>query len=979
VRAGPEVSQGEGLRPEEAGSVAPKARFPGPLFAPGGLVAGQEGAEQGAHVGLFALVQEHGGLEGQAEGLVSGEALLVAEHQRVGAHRQGNSQAAQRPERGLGGARLVAAQLGDVDPGPLGQGDLGEPGLPSQLGQALAELHGQDRSRPLQLSMISDTIDTIMPNRPGEGVPGSGHFVAGDLAPGASDQEVLAAVVAHYCTALAGNDQAGEALCAWGVDEATALALRVGYSDRSLGRALPSKQYKHGAELRAQLARLGVYRSSGHEHFVGCLVVPIVDAEGSIVGLCGRRLDRGAGDLWADGLPGGWFNGAVPWPTEVLLAGDVFEALAIIGAGGTNLIAPGHDGGLRREDARQLARLGVRQCTLVGPGTDGAAERLLREGIEVCQAGTHLPITDLLGQATDRCAALQALLAEAAVPMNRQRPGPGQPAIDGAPPAVPAVVSGDATELHVSFEDRRWRARAGSRAPAPGSLRVALSVSDERSGRFHLDTLDLYVARARAAYLAGAAAELHTSAEVLRKELAEVVFAVERANEGRGDVRRAPEMTEAERAGAMGLLCSADLVARVGADLASLGVVGEETNLLVAYLSTISRKAERPFGVVVQSSSAAGKSTLADAVAAFVPEDDLVSLSALTGQALYYLGAGDLARKVLFVSEEQGASRASYALKLLISEGRLAIASAGKDPGTGRLRTASYGVEGPVALLMTTTAAEVDPELANRLVVLGVDEDRAQTRAVQAAQRRAATLEGLVARLQRDEVVRLHRNAQRLLEPLPVVVPGAEELSFPDSSTRHRRDHQKLLSLVASITLLHQHQRRQGSVEVAGAPVRYVEASPDDVALAARLCAEVLVRGTDELSPQARRLLAVMGQRRSEDAGATHVSFTRRELRELTGRSEHQVRVGLGRLVALEYVAQRRDGPGKRHTYAVVDEQPAGPRQGSRGVREGPSQGQLAALPGLMGNPAKISTGSNGGARHVHVDHVHEAGIGAPR
>lgn len=130
----------------------------------------------------------------------------------------------------------------------------------------------------------------------------------------------------------------------------------------------------------------------------------------------------------------------------------------------------------------------------------------------------------------------------------------------------------------------------------------------------------------------------------------------------------------------------------------------------------------------MQSSTAAGKSTLADAVAAFVPEEDLVSLSALTAQALYYLGAGDLARKVLFVSEEHGASRAAYALKLLISEGRLSIASAGKDPGTGRLRTRSYGVEGPVSLLMTTTAPEVDAELANRLVVLGVDEDRRRPR-----------------------------------------------------------------------------------------------------------------------------------------------------------------------------------------------------------------------------------------------------------
>jgi energy-coupling factor transporter ATP-binding protein EcfA2 len=408
----------------------------------------------------------------------------------------------------------------------------------------------------------------------------------------------------------------------------------------------------------------------------------------------------------------------------------------------------------------------------------------------------------------------------------------------------------------------------------------------------------------------------------------------------------------------------------VGADLASLGVVGEQTNLVVAYLATVSRKAERPFGVVVQSSSAAGKSTLADAVAAFVPEEDLVSLSALTAQSLYYLGAGDLARKVLFVSEEHGASRAAYALKLLISEGRLAIASAGKDPETGRLRTRSYGVEGPVSLLMTTTAAEVEAELANRLVVLGVDEDRAQTRAVQAAQRRAATLEGLMARLGREPVIRLHRNAQRLLEALPVVVGGAEELAFPDSSTRHRRDHQKLLSVIAAITLLHQYQRPQATVEVAGTPVRYVEASADDVAVGAQLCQEVLLRAADELSPPARRLLSVMENQANQRRGNLPVGFTRRELRELTGWSEHQVRVGLGRLVALEYVSERRDGPGRRHSYVLADDELAGPREGPRQARGSSSRGQLPALPGPAANLATFAATSSSKASQVRKDDV---------
>ena len=45
--------------------------------------------------------------------------------------------------------------------------------------------------------------------------------------------------------------------------------------------------------------------------------------------------------------------------------------------------------------------------------------------------------------------------------------------------------------------------------------------------------------------------------------------------------------------------------------------------------------------------------------------------------------------------EEAGAEKASYALKLLQSEGELTIASTGKDPQTGRMVTQEYHVQGP--------------------------------------------------------------------------------------------------------------------------------------------------------------------------------------------------------------------------------------------------------------------------------------------
>ena len=135
-----------------------------------------------------------------------------------------------------------------------------------------------------------------------------------------------------------------------------------------------------------------------------------------------------------------------------------------------------------------------------------------------------------------------------------------------------------------------------------------------------------------------------------------------------------------------------------------------------------------------------------DAVLAMMPDEESVQYSAMTGQSLYYMGEQNLCHRVLAIVEEEGAERASYALKLLQSEGELTIASTGKDPASGKLVTHAYKVEGPVAILLTTTAIEIDEELLNRCLVLTVDEGREQTRAIHARQRTGETLEGLLRR-----------------------------------------------------------------------------------------------------------------------------------------------------------------------------------------------------------------------------------------
>jgi len=295
-----------------------------------------------------------------------------------------------------------------------------------------------------------------------------------------------------------------------------------------------------------------------------------------------------------------------------------------------------------------------------------------------------------------------------------------------------------------------------------------------------------------------------------------------------------------------------------------------------------------------------------------MPEEDRVKYSAMTGQSLFYIGDGNLKHKILAIAEEEGAARAAYALKLLHSEGELTIASTGKDPATGNLVTQEYRVEGPTMLFTTTTAAEVDPELQNRCLVLGVDESRSQTQAIHRLQRDKRTLEGLVRKARRKDVQRLHQNAQRLLRPLEVLNPYAHGLTFPDQATRTRRDHEKYLTLIDTIALIHQHQRDVKTTLREGQAIEYVESTLADIALANELAHEVLGRSLDELPPQTRRLLQLIERHVVAECERASIEraayrFSRRQLREAIGWGDTQLKVHLARLVELEYAIAHRE------------------------------------------------------------------------
>jgi DNA primase len=777
------------------------------------------------------------------------------------------------------------------------------------------------------------------------------------------DAVVLGRVVDYYHATLKQSPEALAYLEHRGLMHAEMVDyFKLGFANRTLGYRLPLKALKSGALIRGQLQRLGIYRESGHEHFRGSIVIPIIGEQGEVLEIYGRKITPNLRTgtplhLYLPGPHRGIFNlQALKVSKEIILCEALLDALTFWCAGFRNVTSAygveGFTGELReamKEHRVKKVLIAYDRDAAGDKAADKLAPQLADFGMEVFR------VLFPKGMDTNQYAlkvkpankSLEVLLRNAqwlAGSRNVQVPAEIEQAVEtehdfslvakstdpveSAPPAA-EQLSAEVREQEITLQlgDRRWRIRGLGKNLSYDSLKVNVLVA--RGELFFVDMLELYSARQRAAFLKQAGEELDIEEHILKSDLGKVVLKLEELQHDlidkalQSEKKQRVEIGEQDKREAFALLRDPRLFDRILSDFERCGVVGEETNKLVGYLSGVSRKLDEPLAVVIQSSSAAGKSSLMEAVLSFMPEEERVQYSAMTGQSLFYLGERDLQHKILAIAEEQGAQNAGYALKLLQSEGELTIASTGKDPSSGRLITHEYRVQGPVMIFMTTTAIEVDEELLNRCIVLTVDEGREQTRAIHERQRQAQTIEGLLAKQQRARLLKLHQNAQRLLRPLFVANPYAKELKFFDNATRTRRDHMKYLTLIRSIALLHQYQRPVREIEQGGAKLRYIEVTRQDIEIAQRLCRQVLSRSLDELAPQTRRLLGLidgMVTQVAKERGIDRadVRFTRRDVREHTGWGNTQLKVHLCRLEDLEYLQVHAGGARKRIVYELA-------------------------------------------------------------
>jgi DNA primase catalytic core len=736
--------------------------------------------------------------------------------------------------------------------------------------------------------------------------------------------KVLARVIDFYHAAFCEDARGREYLEGRGLSDTKLFADHaIGIATGTLLNVLPEE-----GDIKEQLQEIGVLNDKGKEHFYGCITFPLYDLAGNPTGIYGRRImGKGADHLYLPGTRRGIFNRqAAKASKEIILTEAVIDAATLINAGivgaipcyGVNGLTDDHIS-LFKQHNTELIRVCFDNDESGKRGREAVVTRLQEEGftVETITLSEQKDINEFFYLTANAKEQFEKLLTsdtdavnQQAVKEERENKDPSLAEREGSTTTADGITC--------ACEKRQYEVRAISKTG--NKLKATVKGFESKGNRFHVDTVDFYSARSRSYLVRGLAELFGVEEKIIGRDMEKLTLLTEEYTmQSAADTGTPTEIPAQEKEEAMRFLMNPDLLTEIVADIETVGYTGEEMNKLLCYLAAVSRKMDEPLSVMIQSRSAAGKSCLQDAILALIPDEDFIKYTRLTDQALFYRN-GSLAHKILAIEELDGMNGALYSIRTIQSAKKITIAYTGKDPVTGKMQTEENSVEGPLMVFITTTQAEIDGETASRFMFISIDESREMTEKILARQRQAHTLQGFLGKLKGVDIIRKHHNANRLLQPLKVVNPYAELLTFTAKSLRARRDNTKYLGLIQAIAYLFQYQRKKHQVDYGGKAVEYINVTLTDIDQANRLAAEVLGRSLDELSPPSRKLLTLIREMTEQQAeeGDKEKNFTRRDIREYSSWSDFQVKTHIRQLEELEYIYSLTGKKGKEYVYELL-------------------------------------------------------------
>jgi hypothetical protein len=448
--------------------------------------------------------------------------------------------------------------------------------------------------------------------------------------------------------------------------------------------------------------------------------------------------------------------------------------------------------------------------------------------------------------------------------------------------AIRSLNTANADALVYETEELRFTILGGVRLDGLDRMRVTLKIEiRERKFKHYLNNpdlaalamrhnIDLYNDTQVEKLLRKMAERLETGISSLTQAIADLTCLLEEyrltelQKQEQVKEQKKKHLTEAEKKEAITFLSESNLLERTGETLGRSGIIGEEQNRLLVYLIFTTRKREQPLHVISLGSSGTGKTYLQEKVGELIPDEDRIEITTLSDNAFYYFERTELQNKLILIEDLAGALGVLYPLRELKSKQRITKTVTIKD-SKGATRTIHLLVEGPVCIAGCTTEESIYEDNANRSFLIYLDESTEQDERIMEYQRKKSA--GTVNTEEEKAARILMQNCQRMLQPITVRNPFAEQLKIPQEVFKPRRTNAHYLQFIEAITFYHQFQREQKCDKETGE--LYIETTLEDIQASNMLLKEILLRKSDKLTGACRNHFERLKQHLKENKQTT--------------------------------------------------------------------------------------------------------------
>lgn len=449
-------------------------------------------------------------------------------------------------------------------------------------------------------------------------------------------------------------------------------------------------------------------------------------------------------------------------------------------------------------------------------------------------------------------------------------------------------------------------------------LKLSLNITPTTHKHSFRDEVNLYSNRSKKHFISDAAEELDLAEGELKSILDAFTKEVEayRLEQKESYKNRhhqeIPLLSPTEKQQAITELQNKELVKGLKVAMRQVGLIGEVDNGLLLFLIFLTRDFPHPLHALVHGSSGSGKTNLLKSILKLVPEESKYETTALTENVLFRPPYQDFWKnKILLLEDLDGSYKALLPLREFMSNQSISKFASELNPRSGKYEQIKLEAEGPIVIAGATTKDKVYEDNSNRSFLIHVNESKHHQVQIMDYQNQQAA--GLIDLEESEEICQLIQNMQRMLNPeIKVINPFQPSLKLPEYIFKKLRTNTHYITLIQSITYLHQYQRTI-KTNKKGQP--YIETTLEDVQLANELSKQSLLRKSDELSGEERSFFELLKKAVKESGKAT---FQSKDIREEYRMHPMKLKRRLDNLQARNYIKKVGGKQKGSYEYEIV-------------------------------------------------------------